>query len=693
MISWSVLFALVFTLIPLGLAQERALPVRIAEIKGRAYVFERSGGPLFVGAPMMLLRQGHFVATDGRSTALLDLTTNGVIALGPRTIVRIGPRTRRGLRHIDLIEGHLYFRTRPEFNDRPPAGLITMRGHPYGFVGKDFKITYTKNERSIEVLSGQVERFPLKEKKRTQSEDSALGVDTTDEWSDWEEETTQLEQLEDIRRVPPEELQSLFVEQLKTQVEGPTRDEPFSVTIEKKPVTGKFIARGIYNIEDSTLNVDETVTVVNNGNQIDEVSVNDIRQFNPPTIAYDARLELKTDREIGGARLFASGWLEYGKPTDNYRPPLQIFNNRKEGRGPIELNELYIAHNWLDTDLSVGKRVYKTGTGLLISPMDAITPKDLYDPLDYKDLGNWMIRVDHYFGNSSLSYALIPYFLNNKSGVTFVAAIEEALVEPEQVFPRGDQQSFTHYLQYKTILSGWDLIFAAKYGPNIYPIYTQEIDTQTETVDTFKEHKNIFNAMAAFSTTFGPFNFYGEFIYQKASSKDDDTFQHRHLGLKYRNTEFANLLGLDYIDLFGEYSQESIIDPQDAIEGITPEDLVDNPQSFENGRFNIQSSVNWRTHRKNALVRLVLQFNDDFNLNFNGDFNFIDGSFLRVIGADYRLSEGLSLRFNYESYSLDLERSSKDSRILPFDLEIENQSNQSANRTFDRYTLRLEYLF
>lgn len=671
---------------------ERALPVKLVESRGQVYIFKDSQSPLFVARPIMLIHQGHFIATGAHSTALLDLTTNGMVVLGPNTIIHIGKRSRSGLRHLDLISGRLYFQTRPEMQQRPPGAIFTIRNSPKGFYGRKFNMIFTEEERSIEVLEGQVQRLPLTIKEGVQTS----GDDEWDEWDDfdeWDGDDGFGDPLEFGEEIPPDQLQDLYLSRIRQQVEGVQQQEPFSVRVERRPITGRFIARGIYNIEEATGEIDQNLTIIQNGDEIDNVQRSEVIELNPEPLAYDFRFEVNTDREVGEAQLYMRGWLEYGRPTSNYRAPLQIFNTRKEGRGPIELNEFYLTNNWTTTDLSIGKKVFKTGTGLLISQIDRITPKDLYDPLDPKDLGNWMIQLDHYFGQSSFTYLVMPYFLTNKSGVNFLAAVEDTLFVPEQVYPKGDLKSFTHYFQYKTIVSGWDLILGLKYGPNTYPIYTQIRDVESERVDTFKEHTNIFNAMFAYSTTAGPFNFYGEYLYQKAAGDKDDSFHTYHLGLKYRNTELASVFKLDFIDFFLEHSREVIIQRQLTDEAARPQDLIDDPDQFASGKFNIRSSVNWRSHRNNYLGRLVFQVNDNFNLNLNADFNLLDGSILQVIGTEYRIRDGLNLRLNYESYRVDVSRTTNESRLLPFDFEVDDTGTQSSRRTFDRYTLRLEYIF
>lgn len=687
--SWRFLIIAFFMLTSLVWGQEKAIPVKVTEIKGKAYIFTDPEGPFFVAKPLTLLTHGHFITTDSTSTVLLDLTTNGLVALGPRTLVYIGARTKRGLRHLDLIHGQLYFQNRPDFKDRPPGAVVTIRGQAHGYVGPQYKIHYTKTERTLEVLSGEVERYPLKPRKKTN--DPAQDVSNEwDEWDDWEDDEEDLvAPAPEGRRLDPEELQDVFISQLETQVRGAREKTDFTIDIENKPFSGKFVTRGVYNIETATGTSQRSVRVFDN---TEELPAN-VTEFNPEKLTYDARLEVTFDRRISEARAVVSAWFEYGKPSRFYRSPLQFLNDRKEGRAPIHLNEFYLSNNWTNTDLSVGKRIFKSGTGLLISHIDRITPKDLYDPLDYKDLGNWMVRLDHFVGRLSFTYALIPYFYPNKSSVNTLATVDDTILIPEQAYPKGDQKSFTHYAQLKTVVYGFDLIMGLKYGPNTYPVYTQERDINALTVKTFKEHPNIFNAMFGLSTTAGPFNLYGEYLYQYASSQKDDSFHTALIGTKYRNSEWANTFGLDFIDTFLEYSIESITTPQDGVASISPEDIILNPNQYATGKFNIRSSVNWRSHRKNILGRMVFQFNDDLNININADLNLTDGSTLQVLGLDYRLKEGLNLRFNYERFNFDLRRTTSETRLLPFDFEAETTGTESAQRKFDRYTLRLEYLF
>lgn len=666
-------------------AQERAIPVKITQIRGTAYVFTKPGEEIYKAAPLTILRNGHFLLTGANSTALIDFTTNGIGVLGPRTLLYIGARSKRGLRHVNLIQGSFYYQTRPDFRNRPPAVITTIRDNPEGFVGERYKILFTEKEKSLEVLSGRLQKIAMKPIDRSQP------VEDEDEWGDSGDDFGDSSIATDS--LSPDELQDMYFAQLEEQIRGPKRAERFEVIVDKKAFEGKLVTRGIYNIEETSVQRQDEITIIQNDGEPVVQNFDEIRQFNRPRTAYDVRLELKTDRKLGEAHLFASGWLEYGSPSSNYRSPLQIFNTRKEGRGPIELNEIYLTNNWTNTDLSIGKKIFKTGTGLILSPMDRITPKDLYDPLDFKDLGNWMVQVDHFFGNSSLTYVLIPYFLTNKSGVTFLTEIEEEVIEPEQIYPKGDQKSFTHYLQYKTILGGWDFITGLKYGPNLYPIYTQTVDPDIPKVFTYKEHPNVMNALFGFSTTLGPNNFYGEAVYQYAPSANDDTYLTGLLGIKYRNTGWAGKLGFEAIEVFAEISKEEILEKQNSVARVSPTDVIDNPDDYTGGKNNIQSSINWRSQRDNGILRVVFQVNSDLSFNTSLNQNFTDGSRLTILGTEYRLKEGLTFRLNYETYSLDLAQSTRDNEILPFGFEFQSDSTESARRDFARTTLRIDYLF
>ena len=228
----------------------------------------------------------------------------------------------------------------------------------------------------------------------------------------------------------------------------------------KKKWDLSFVLRGVNVQENQFITTDSTTVTSGTNSSADQTNSRIDEETNTPKERYfDARLKFSTRRKKGNGTLIFNGWLEYGNQTDFYREPLQFLDGRKEGRSHIEIAEAYYQFSWLNSDITLGKKVLKAGYSKLFSIMDVLTPKDLYDPLDRRDLGNYLFQLDKYLGDFTISYSLMPYFLPNKAPKRFLSESNEIansngdLVRPNRIYPRSKPSTFQHYLQVPKLLS------------------------------------------------------------------------------------------------------------------------------------------------------------------------------------------------------------------------------------------------
>src|SRR5690606_27112305 len=120
----------------------------------------------------------------------------------------------------------------------------------------------------------------------------------------------------------------------------------------------------------------------------------------------------------------------------------------------------------------------KNGFGIIFSPIDDITPKDLYDPLEKRDLGNWTIQSDFYFDNITVTAALIPFFAPNRQYPIPLPNSKDDLVEPIQRYPSASLSNL--FLRAKTTVDGWDLLFGLYNGYSTYNTKVYEYDRKAD---------------------------------------------------------------------------------------------------------------------------------------------------------------------------------------------------------------------
>ncbi|MCO4793014.1 MAG: hypothetical protein KC493_04840 [Bacteriovoracaceae bacterium] len=632
--------------------------VKVARVLGRAYGFFGVKKKPRVLKENKLIRPGTIVATMPSSILYLEFKTNGVVVVAPNSKVLIRGISQKGLQQVSLINGSMYVRTKRGITKNRPSGIISnIRSYKSGYYGENYVLTFTENKKEVSVKTGTVASIPLIPLEvLTEDEEDEEEEDDDDEDDDEDEDEDEDEEEED------EEDKKDYAELLEKQQETrkllrekrPKKDE--EVKNVDKSIDLEFFLRGVYYNQDVPEN--NTDTNVN--------SPVKFREFTG-----DTRLDWNLNRRKGRAYIYAGGWFEYGNQNEIYRDILQIFNNRKEGRGIIELNELYFLNSWDNVDLSVGKKVLKMGLANIHSPADRVTPKDLYDPLNHKDLGNYMLNPDFYIGDMTISYALVPFFLPTKAPrlqnrVSTDVIPDEAKAELN--YPESELKYFQNVLQFKGTLAGWDYFLGFLYGPSQYATYRENIfiDIVTpanSTVEYFEEFPKVFISTFGYSTTFGKIGHYGEFLSQKSEGGQDDEFINYVLGINYNITDWAGILFMDQIKIIYEFSREKMQRAQYSA-------------SF------IHSSTDSRAHKHSHLGRIDFEFTPQFGVNYSFDFDLLKDSKLQIYGLEYKPADGHKIRFNYETFE-----GSNESVLSLL------QDTDDIVDKFERFTMSYNYTF
>lgn len=584
-----------------------------------------------------------------------------------------------------LIRGEIYFKTKEGlYGDRPPSIVVSVRGFPHGYQGREYKIKFKPEEQSLLVMDKEVEVFPLLALTESQSRD----VDNPDSFKEG------------------------YQEDYDKDLEWKELLDEFEAN-ESKPELAKtklwdieFILRGVSADENQFITTDTTTTSSDTGTDLDggENSIISEEELTPKEKYFDARLKFSTRRQKGKGVVVANGWVEYGNQTDFYREPLQFLDSRKEGRSHLEMAELYYQFSWLKNDITLGKKVYKTGYAKLFSIMDILTPKDLYDPLDKRDIGNYMIQFDSYIDDITFSYALIPYFVPNKAPKRFlsesesIVGVDGELVRPNREYPRSRPSTFQHVFEMRTTMAGWDITLGAFRGPYLFPAFNQNIkrgsgdtlDCDDNNCEVSEVYPIVDRYSFGFSKIIGKVVFYGETLYQDADSQKDDNWWKYHLGLNWKTTNFDNFKLFQNIEYFVEYTKEKITLAQETID---PNNAVLDIREGEAKSIPITSSEESRDHENNIISRIAFQLNDETKFSANYDFNFDFGDLLQVYGIEYTPQDNLTIRLNYETFKLSIENRTEESTIFtPFG-DLDTTETTEVTRTFDRFTLRLDYIF
>lgn len=336
-----------------------------------------------------------------------------------------------------------------------------------------------------------------------------------------------------------------------------------------------------------------------------------------------------------------TGWVDVSNRKEVYNDFGDVFDLQSSKRNYLYLNELYYTYTTRDFDIQFGKKILKSGKGIIYSPSDSFSPADATIPTSPLFLGNFFISVDYYFDDWTLTGVLLPAIVPNKSPTQnsrWTTLYSNINFELRQDLPSGfSARSTPILLKLEGTKWGTDWQFNFFNGPNTNPVVRNDI-TVTNNVPTFtlvQEHVPITFISAGFSTTFSGLELHGEILNQNAEEGKDDSFTAMMLGFRYVMDGWPKFFGLNTVDFILEHGRENL-------------------RSAQSQPFYALSSINSRFYQNSWVGTAIFNVND--NLSFNYDFHFdlkYNGS-AQIFGVNYTTGTS-QYRLKSELYSGDPE--------------------------------------
>ena len=339
-----------------------------------------------------------------------------------------------------------------------------------------------------------------------------------------------------------------------------------------------------------------------------------------------------------GSSITTNGWLELGNRKHVYGEIKNSFDDRDELRSRFVLSELYFLESFDNFDLTLGKKVYKQGKGMLFSPSDKLSPTDTIIPMAPLAIGGWLVSLDYYIGANTFTFLISPRLSPGKSPGQYsrwsndISGRELPLTSD---YPKGLNSENTQALfKYETTFWGTDWFLSAFNGPNPQPSFNKEItviNNEPEFV-IVRDYIPVSQYAGGFSTTFGSLEFHGEYMRQYAGQGKDDSYDVTLLGYRYTMDVWPTKIGLNQIDWILEYVKENIIEP------------ISYP-------FYASSSIIGRVFQHSVLGTLIFQVSDRFSLNYDYQFDIKDSGSAMFFGFSYQTKDSGSYRAKLEMFN------------------------------------------
>ena len=311
--------------------------------------------------------------------------------------------------------------------------------------------------------------------------------------------------------------------------------------------------------------------------------------------------------------------------------------NERKGR-ILELKEAYLTFEEDEYDISLGKSLNAVGLSELFSPANRFGLVDAIHPMYLEELGVWKATFNYYVEDDSISYSLMPFhersprpdgrsrWLGSSGDSTFFELDPELGLDPngnpkleDEFRSSTDLESWGHLLQYNAVREGFDYFGLVHYGPTLYSVVKKEDGIN-------KKYNPLAVTLAAGLTkTVEEWKLYAEAAYQNTLKSEDEDFVKYVLGVSYRETEFAEKVGLEEISPIIEYAGEIVTNPQLA------DNFTVNSKKSRPGRNTLFLRVDFRRNDKwtgvfavahnisaadNFLTGLI-QYSYSDNLKFN----------------------------------------------------------------------------
>ena len=302
----------------------------------------------------------------------------------------------------------------------------------------------------------------------------------------------------------------------------------------------------------------------------------------------------------------------------------------------LDTRKIFLRIEQEEFDVLIGKALLPVGVSTIYSPANRFQLIDAINPMHITELGVWQTTANFFIEDDTLSFSLLPYHqqfpspdLGNRwigvgGNADFFTLPDKVVIDgknPEIRFrSAANPGEWGYMVHYKAVRSGYDYFLLAHHGPSIYPVISQENQ------NTFFQTSPLATTLAGgISATIESFNFYGEVAAQRADDDNDEDFIKSVLGVSYRETDFAAMIGLEEIMPTLEYSRDFVFDND-----VDPNIIVVSREA--------------RPGKDTVFYNVDFRYNDEYSFNVFGVNNLGQSDRIIGVGAKYEYSDNLEFK-------------------------------------------------
>jgi len=314
----------------------------------------------------------------------------------------------------------------------------------------------------------------------------------------------------------------------------------------------------------------------------------------------------------------------------------------------LDFNTLFLTYTTDTYDMVIGKEIIETGIAQSNAPTNRFGLVNGINPMHPEKLGIWQIGLNYFIDDDTLSFKATPFhersmtpqkrsrWLGTSGDADFQSITLPAGAPSlsnstiEEKYYNESPEHWGYLLQYKGVREGYDFFGLIHHGPSIYPVLKRIGNTNNyEKIDP-----QAWSIGGGISKVSDEWTYYAEGIVQVTDSDKDEDFLRYTLGFSYRDTEYANSIGIQEIKPIVEYSGDSTISKQSANNYIV-------------------SSAEARPFQDTLNLRVEILWSDKWSYVIGGIFNLDEEDRSFGVGAQYKPNDNTKIRFGLTTFSGD----------------------------------------
>ncbi|MEG3619536.1 hypothetical protein V5T82_13805 [Magnetovibrio sp. PR-2] len=284
-----------------------------------------------------------------------------------------------------------------------------------------------------------------------------------------------------------------------------------------------------------------------------------------------------------------------------------------------------------DVELIMGKEFIEFGVAENYSPTDRFAMSVAVDPTEADAHGVWQAGFKVYSGDDHFEYRFIPLHERGASAngknrwQGLIAQNGAPQVEPFQ------WRNVGNLISYNAVRQGYDWFVLAHHGQAAYPIVTR--DPGGAVTDTFSVTPNAWSFGGGASAVKEEWKFVVETLVQITEHALDQDYLMYTIGFSYRETDWANEMGMEELTYYLEYGGEVVLDEQKIRPYIS------------------QNSYTYRQNQDTFLPKLEIKVDDTWSGTLSAAINARDNDYTYGMGVEYKDSDNLRVRASYTDFS------------------------------------------